>query len=153
MTDRSKNRLSMVLWIARSLRVTSNKYHDDDIRLQYARVKSYTDADWHGFPVQLSRSKRVTLMRVCRRRATSFESDMIYRYSFLWLAAIRCTDREMTEPPSSPPLSLSHLIVHTVCLFCLCTLSTYDLLRSTRSTLPIATPQVTMFLFQRDASS
>ena len=54
-----------------------------------ARVKSCAVADWHGCPVQLSRSKRAALMRVCRRRATSFESGMIYRYGFLWLAAIR----------------------------------------------------------------
>jgi len=52
-------------------------------------------------------------MRACPRRATSFESGMIYGYDFLRLAAIRRTDREMTGLPPPLSLSLSRLIVYT----------------------------------------
>lgn len=109
-------------------------------------------------PIQLPQPKRAALMRACPRRATSFESGMIYGYGFLRLTTIRRTDGEMTGLSPSLSFSLSHSIVHTIFLFCTCSRCTLHLptysLRSTRSTLPIATPQVTMsFFFRRHASS
>jgi len=54
-------------------------------------------------------------MRACPRRATSFESGMIYGHGFLRRSAIRHTDREMTGPPSLS-LSLSFYLARSLAL-------------------------------------
>lgn len=73
--------------------------------------------------LQLPWLKRAALMRACPRRATSFESGMIYGHGFLRRSAIRHTDREMTGAPlllslvHSLFLSLRFIPQHTRCIY------------------------------------
>jgi len=145
--DRGKNHSSSSLWIATSLWMLRC---DRDTRIIVLHEKPHRPR--HG--VQLP---RVALMRACPRRATSFESGMIYEYGFLRFPTIRCTDREMTESPLPPSLPLSLSLSrsfplsfnrsHYLSILYTWTLHLPYSLRFTRSILPIATFRVTLSLF------